>query len=243
MEKPTYTGDDDGFDVMARLSATETLTAHLQWLWRLSCTDENRALGEHIIGCINDDGYLDTDLETLSEGLDIPLEQVEAVLVEIQNLEPAGVGARTLRECLRLQLLHREKGAKSEVAQLALKLIDDHWQPMARHSYEDIARKLKTSVERVQEGADFIRTELTPYPGRQFRPSWESGANGGAGRVRPDVENQTRSPANRANTPSKSSNRAVWDFASTRFTGNCGTRCAKTRRAIRATTANTCRFI
>ncbi len=188
MEKPTYTGDDDGFDVMARLSATETLTAHLQWLWRLSCTDETRMVGEHIIGCINDDGYLDTDLETLSEGLDIPLPFIEAVLVEIQNLEPAGVGARTLRECLRLQLLHREKGAKSDVAQLALKLIDDHWQPMARHSYEDIARKLKTSVERVQEGADFIRTELTPYPGRQFRPSWESGANSGAGRVRPDVE-------------------------------------------------------
>ena len=134
MEKPTYTGEDDGFDVMARLSATETLTAHLRWLWRLSCTQENRELGDHIIGCINDDGYLDTDIETLSEGLDIPLARVEEVLGEIQNLEPAGVGARTLRECLRLQLVHREKGAKSEVAQLALKLIDDHWQPMARHS-------------------------------------------------------------------------------------------------------------
>ena len=73
MEKPVYTGEDDGFDVMARLSATETLTAHLRWLWRLSCTEENRELGDHIIGCINDDGYLDTDLETLSEGLGVEM--------------------------------------------------------------------------------------------------------------------------------------------------------------------------
>jgi RNA polymerase sigma-54 factor len=188
MEKPVYTGDEDGFDVMARLTATETLSEHLRWQWRMSCSDEDRALGDQLIGCINDDGYLDTDLETLSEGLDIPLDKVEAVLAEIQNLEPAGVGARTLRECLRLQLVNRDKGPDAETAQLALRLIDDFWQALARHSYEDIARKLKTTVERVQEGADFIRTELSPYPGRQFHPSWHTGSPHGEGRVRADVE-------------------------------------------------------
>lgn len=188
MEKPVYTGDEDGFDVMARLTATETLSEHLHWQWRMSCSDENRALGDQLIGCINDDGYLDSDLETLAEGLDVPLETVEAVLAEIQNLEPAGVGARSLRECLRLQLVNRDKGPDADTAQLALRLIDDFWQALARHSYEDIARKLKTSVERVQEGADFIRTELSPYPGRQFNPSWHSGSPHGEGRVRADVE-------------------------------------------------------
>ena len=188
MEKPTYTGDDDGFDVMARLTANETLAEHLKWQWRMSCKTEVRELGEQLIGCINDDGYLDTELDTLSEALDVPLEQMEEVLAGVQNLEPAGVGARTLRECLRLQLVYRDKGETAEIAQLALKLIDDHWQALARHSYEDIARKLKTTVERVQEGADFVRHELTPYPGRQFRPSWQSGQEGGEGRVRPDVE-------------------------------------------------------
>ncbi len=188
MEKPVYNGDDDGFDVMARLTATETLTEHLKWQWGMSCSKEHRALGDQMIGCINDDGYLDTDLETLAEGLDVPLGLVEEVLAEIQTLEPAGVGARTLRECLRLQLVNRDKGPDAETAQLALRLIDDHWQTLARHSYEDIARKLKTSVERVQDGADFIRTELSPYPGRQFHPSWHTGSPHGEGRVRPDVE-------------------------------------------------------
>ncbi|RYG53013.1 hypothetical protein EON80_33155, partial [bacterium] len=59
MEKPVYTGDEDGFDVMARLTATETLSEHLRWQWRMSCSDENRSLGDQLIGCINDDGYLD----------------------------------------------------------------------------------------------------------------------------------------------------------------------------------------
>ncbi|MBW3637439.1 MAG: RNA polymerase factor sigma-54 [Armatimonadetes bacterium] len=188
MEKPVYNGDDDGFDVMARLTATETLTEHLKWQWGMSCSKEHRTIGDQLIGCINDDGYLDTDLETLAEGLDVPLQLMEEVLAEIQTLEPAGVGARTLRECLRLQLVNRDKGPDAETAQLALRLIDDHWQTLARHSYEDIARKLKTSVERVQDGADFIRTELSPYPGRQFHPSWHTGSPHGEGRVRPDVE-------------------------------------------------------
>ena len=116
MEKPVYNGEDDGFDVMARLTATETLAEHLKWQWGMTASSENRALGDQLIGCINDDGYLDTDLETLSEGLDIPLQKIEEVLGEIQSLEPAGVGGRTLRECLRLQLVTRDKGPDAEVA-------------------------------------------------------------------------------------------------------------------------------
>lgn len=188
MEKPVYSSDDELDDVVARIVSPETLGDHLRWAWRLSCSNEDRELGETLIGCINDDGYLDTDLETLSEGLDIPLEKLEAILREIQLLDPVGVGARSLRECLRLQLVHLDERERAEGhADLALKLIDDFWEAMARHSYEDIARKLRVSVEKVQDAADFIRHRLTPYPGRQYRPSWQSQGAQGSGRVRPDV--------------------------------------------------------
>lgn len=187
-EKAAYSMDDDLDDVVARIVAPETLNDHLRWAWRISCSPENADLGDTLIGCINDDGYLDTDLETLAEGLDVPIEKLEQVLAEIQGLDPIGVGARTLRECLRLQLTHLEARERADGhADLALKLIDTHWEAMARHSYEDIARKLKVPVDAVQEAADFIRTRLTPYPGRQYRPSWQSNSNGGPGRVRPDV--------------------------------------------------------
>ena len=187
-EKPIYSPDDEMDDVVARLVSPETLGDHLRWAWRLGCSKEHREIGDTLIGCINDDGYLDTDLETLSEGLDIPPEKLEEVLMEIQLLDPVGVGARTLRECLRLQLIHLDERERAEGhAELALKLIDHHWEAMARHSYEDIARKLKTTVRKVQDAADFIRHRLTPYPGRQYRPSWQTQSQMGAGRVRPDV--------------------------------------------------------
>jgi RNA polymerase sigma-54 factor len=187
-EKPAYSLDDELDDTVARLVSPETLCDHLRWAWRLACTNENRELGEALIGCINDDGYLDTDLETLAEGLDVPLERLEEVLREVQSLDPIGVGARSLRECLRLQLVHLDEREKKErCARLALKMVDNFWEAMARHSYEDIARKLKVPLEDVQDAADFIRTRLTPYPGRQFRPSWQTQGAQGAGRIRPDV--------------------------------------------------------
>ncbi len=187
-EKPVYWGEEEGDDVMARLVSPETLGEHLRWVWRMSCTEENRHLGDVLIGCINDDGYLDNDLETLAEGLDVPLEELEAVLKEVQNLDPIGVGARNLRECLRLQLKHLEARERDQGhAKLATRLIDDFWEATARHSYEDIARKMKVPVEAVQNAADFIRHGLTPYPGRQYRPDWQTRSPQGEARIRPDV--------------------------------------------------------
>src|SRR5690606_18194178 len=100
---------------------------------------------------------------------------------------------RDLKECLRLQLENfetreNESEADKSTARLTLKIIDKHWEPMARHSYEDIARKMRRPAEEIQAVADFIRIRLTPDPGRQYRPSWQSQGGGRQGRVRPDVE-------------------------------------------------------
>jgi len=188
VEKPTGLPELEGDDVMARLVSPETLAEHLRWAWRIQCTKENRDLGDTIIGCINDDGYLDTDLETLSEALDVSIERMEEVLVDVQQLDPVGIGARSLRECMRLQLVNLQQRDRADKhAKLALIMVDEHWEAMSRHSYEDIARKMHISVHEVQEVADFIRNNLTPYPGRQFRPSWQSQSPGGEARVRPDV--------------------------------------------------------
>jgi RNA polymerase sigma-54 factor len=188
MEKPMALADTEGDDIMARLVAPETLGDHLRWAWRINCTKENRELGDAIIGCINDDGYLDGDLDILAEGLDVPLERLEQVLREVQQLDPAGVGARSLRECLLLQLLSLTSREPVEKAtKLALRIVEGHWDALTRHSYEDVARRLKVPVRDVQEAADFIRTRLTPYPGQQFRPSWQSTSPRGEGRIRPDV--------------------------------------------------------
>jgi RNA polymerase sigma-54 factor len=200
MEKPVYSPDDEQDDIVARLVSPETLGDHLKWAWRLSGSPEHLELGETLIGCINDDGYLDTDLAALAEGLGVEESQLEEILMEIQALEPVGVGARTLRECVRLQLAafksqfelrqrnnHEVDLREKPLVETALRLVDNHWEAMARHSYEDIARRMKMGLEDVQDGADFIRTRTTPYPGRQYRPSWQSAGQSGEARVRPDV--------------------------------------------------------
>jgi RNA polymerase sigma-54 factor len=193
MEKPQYLGDIESDDMMARIVSPVTLGEHLRWAWRLQSSKENYNLGLALIGCINDDGYMDNELDILAEGLGVEMAEIERVLAEVQQLDPVGVGARDLRECLRLQLENfaaRENEAASdkELARLALRILDKHWEALARHSYEDVARRMKLPVERIQDVADFIRVRTTPYPGRQFRPSWQSQGPGGQARIRPDVE-------------------------------------------------------
>jgi len=184
-------GDDDFDDPLARLAAPETLSEHLHWAWRLQSKDDNYEWGCAIIGCLNDDGYLEEDLETLAEGLGVEKEVLEKVLLEVQQLDPPGVGARDLRECLELQLENfvgreNESSGEKEHATLALQIIHKQWHAMTRHAYEEIARKMHLPLERVQEVADFVRHRITPYPGRQFRPEWQTRSSGQA-RLRPDV--------------------------------------------------------
>jgi RNA polymerase sigma-54 factor len=193
MEKPQYVGDMETDDVMARIVSPESLGEHLRWAWRLQSTKDNYDLGLALIGCINDDGYMDNELDLLAEGLGVEMERIEEVLREVQQLEPVGVGARDLKECIRLQLENfaqreHESAEEKEFAKMALKIMTTHWEALARHSYEDIARRLKIPVERIQDVADFIRERLTPYPGRQYRPSWQSQGPGAQARIRPDVE-------------------------------------------------------
>ncbi|MDP1249838.1 RNA polymerase factor sigma-54, partial [Klebsiella pneumoniae] len=85
------------------------LQSHLLWQLNLApMSDTDRLIAVTLIDCINNQGYLDETLEEILEAfdpeLDIELDEIEAVLHRIQQFEPAGIGARTLSECLLLQL-------------------------------------------------------------------------------------------------------------------------------------------
>lgn len=123
---------------------------------------EQIRIGEFLIGCIDDDGYMRVPLEELSRDLDKSVEEIEEVLRLIQTFDPPGVGARTMEECLIVQL--RAKGAESPVAESILK---DHFQDFLQKRYSDIARALRITPAQVQEAADIIAT-LNPNPGSQI---------------------------------------------------------------------------
>ncbi len=147
----------------ATLSKKITLSDHLFWQMRLSnFTLEEEKIGSLIIGNLNDDGYLNADLELIAQESGEDLEKVQNVLRKIQAMDPVGVGARGLKECLLLQLKQFE-----ELEPVVEQIIENHLTRLQNKDYRTISRDLKVSVPRVKEAVKFIQG-LEPKPGRPF---------------------------------------------------------------------------
>ncbi|MBI2083943.1 MAG: RNA polymerase factor sigma-54 [Deltaproteobacteria bacterium] len=140
-----------------------TLQDHLLWQLHLSdMTEDETLIAEDIIGNINDDGYFQGNLQEISDNNDFPLDRVEEVLGMIQEFDPTGVGARDLKECLKLQITPFER----ETALLE-QLIDHHLEDLEKRNYGAITKGLGISNEKLRELAHIIST-LEPKPGRPF---------------------------------------------------------------------------
>src|SRR5690606_32140530 len=103
-----WSGDGDESQDFASARG-ETLQEHLLWQLEMSRLDErDRRIGEAIIDAINDDGYVIEPLEEVARNLQpeivASVEEVERVLRHVQQMDPAGVGARSVSECIELQL-------------------------------------------------------------------------------------------------------------------------------------------
>lgn len=119
-------------------------------------------IGDFIIGCLDDDGYMRVPLDEVARDLGVDVEEVEKVLALIQTFDPVGVGARTRQECLLIQL--RSRGIDNSIAEA---IVTDHFQSFLQRRYTDIAKSLKITPEQVQATADIIAT-LNPNPGAQL---------------------------------------------------------------------------
>ncbi len=153
-EKPSFT---------TFVSAVSTLHEHLEFQLHLTVLDTvARAVGQYLIGCIDENGYLTGTTAEAAANLGVPEETVGNVLKVIQTFDPAGVGARDLRECLLIQAEQRDA-----VEPLALDVIDRFLDEVGAGHFKNIADKLGCTPHDVQRAVDFIRT-LDPKPGRAF---------------------------------------------------------------------------
>lgn len=126
-------------------------------------TDEEVGIGEEIIGNINRDGYLlGVTLEEIAETALKPLELVRAVHQRIMHYEPLGIAARSLQECLLVQLQHRQP--RSLVAE---RMIAEHWDDFAHRRFEVLTTKLGAALDEVRE-AFYAITRLNPKPGEGY---------------------------------------------------------------------------
>jgi len=144
---------------VTRMSLAEHLTQQLR-LMELAA--EVIAVGEFLIGSLDDRGYLATPLEEVSESTGRSLAEVEHALKIVQGLEPAGVGARDLRECLLLQLASRKQDGT-----LAWRIVDEHFDRLVNNKKAEIARALRVAPEEVQEATDAL-AQLSPKPGLEI---------------------------------------------------------------------------
>ena len=128
----------------------------------LKLDESQRRIGEEMIGDINDDGYLTSSVSEIAFRLRVDETEVEHVLGLVQTLEPLGVGARDLKECLLIQL--REKDQDES---LVFKLVSEYFEQLSKRHWQDIAKSTGLSLKEVQDAADEI-AHLEPKPGRLY---------------------------------------------------------------------------
>ena len=157
--------DDDSVQLVARSPDQQVgLQSHLlEQLVFSSLDQEEKKVGELIIGNLDANGYLTASLEELCALSGMPSDRVETVLKQVQSFDPQGVAARNLRECLLLQL----KAIADKDRALVEKILSAHLHDLGSKKYDSIARALHVRREDVIRAVKAINT-LNPKPGRAF---------------------------------------------------------------------------
>jgi len=162
--------DDNDGDAGERIAEVDTLADHLLWQLHLShLSARDRAIGVALIDALDEDGYLREPLPAIAEALrpDIVAgeDEILTVLHRIQRFDPAGVGARTLGECLALQL--DALSADTPGLCLARRIAEGPLERLPRAGVAGIAAELRQPVDAVEEAVQLLRS-LDPRPGRQL---------------------------------------------------------------------------
>ena len=153
---------DDGFDVEARLARPKTLREHLIEQLQVDLpAGPDRLIGLHLIDLVNEAGYLTGDLEEIATRLGCSLARVEAVLARLQQCDPPGVLARSVKECLALQL--REANRLDPAMQALL----DHLHLLAHADLDGLMRACGVTSEDLHEMITELKA-LNPKPGLSF---------------------------------------------------------------------------
>jgi RNA polymerase sigma-54 factor len=154
--------DGEGPDFEATLSRELTLAEHLEAQLVLAVDDPvARLIGQHLIGMVNEAGYLTGDIASVAETLGAPVAQVEAVLAILQGMDPPGVFARDLQECLTLQLKERDRYDP------AMAVLIDNLELIAKRDFVRLKALCHVDVEDIRDMVAEIR-RLNPKPGHAF---------------------------------------------------------------------------
>lgn len=168
--------DDD--DKVIPLSGGQSFQERLtEQLHMLDLDEKQYLIADLIIGNLDESGYLKRDTEALvddlafSANIQASEEEVEEVIRQVQELDPAGVGARTLQECLLIQIRRKQDGDITRFT--AKKILENHFEEFTKKHYSKIQKKLEIDDEDLKEAIDEI-IKLNPKPGGSMKESSRS---------------------------------------------------------------------
>ncbi len=169
----TYSGENDLFDYLIEQINLRPLN------------ETDKQIAEYIIGSLDENGYLERELQAIAndllfqQNLDVGLEKMQSILEVVQTLDPAGVGAKNLQECLALQL---QRNTPSSTNEIARSIIDNHFEEFSKKHYPKIMRQLNISEEVLREAVGEI-VSLNPKPGNILGDSLQIALNN----ITPDI--------------------------------------------------------
>ncbi len=172
MGESGYSGEGRPISEFADESG-ETLREHLLWQLEMEhFTPREAQIGEAIVDAISDEGYLRESLQDILEVVDTDpeatLAEVEGVLTKVQGLDPVGVGARSISECIILQL--RQLDRDTPGLELAEVLARDHLDLVATRQHGELRRSLRTTEEELQTALALVKG-CNPKPGLAVSPA------------------------------------------------------------------------
>lgn len=162
--------NDDDSDYIFQEAEAPTLREHLiSQLHLMQLSERDQTLSQYLVDAINEDGYLEQSLEELSEllpeELEIDLLELQTALKHIQHLDPIGVGARNLSECLALQLQMLSDDTPNR--NIAITVAEYHLPALASRDYAKLKKVLHCNDETLRSVQHILRT-LNPRPGANF---------------------------------------------------------------------------
>ncbi|MBO4235745.1 MAG: RNA polymerase factor sigma-54 [Firmicutes bacterium] len=162
-DSENWGSDREEFSFERYVALTDSLVEHLLSQLEFSGLNGRECkIGRYIVQCIDDNGYLTVGTREIAEALNVDEPEVESVLTTVQSLDPIGVGARNLEECLAIQLRHNGETDKN-VFDIVEKRLGD----IGENRISQIAKDMNIGVKEVQEIANKIK-KLEPKPGRLF---------------------------------------------------------------------------
>lgn len=163
----TVPDDEYGFEKFT--SQEKTLNEYLHFQFKMlkkSLSEQEKRIGEYLIDCIDDNGYLIIDMDYITSVLEAQEVSIKKMIGIIQGFDPCGVGCRTIEECLLIQL--RQMGYDDD--EVYLDIVRNHLMDLANNQFKRITQETGLAIEDVYDFKEVLKS-LEPKPGREFSSS------------------------------------------------------------------------